>query len=254
MNELYDFELEKYRFDRNKLFKRLLQIANTKNTINLIEQKTIDKGTFLVKENQHVTGFYFILEGKIKVFNTGAQNKTQILKLASKGDIVGLSGFNSSYYWASAIAEQNVEAYFITPKNLEILLGLYNDFALLLIKALAFKARNYEIRQKHLSLFPATERIIDSLLLIASKFGIKTSNGIFIEHCTSRKDISSFASVSEANAIRTLRKLQEKEYITIAPKLIIIINKEALINQLRKYCCPNKITSTLNNCYVNSFY
>jgi len=254
MNELYDFELEKYHFDRNKLFKRLFQIANAKNIINLIEQKSINKGAFLVKENQHVTGFYFILEGKIKVFNSGANNKIQILKLASKGDIVGLSGFNSSSYWASAIAEQNVEAYFITPKNLEILLGLYNDFALLLIKALAFKARNYEIRQKHLSLFPATERIIDSLLLIASKFGMKNSNGVFIEHCTSRKDISSFAGVSEANTIRTLRKLQDKEYITIASKLITIINKEALINQLKKYCCPNNLTSTLNTCYVNSFY
>jgi len=254
MNELYDFEKKKYRFNCNALFKRLLKIAKNKDTIALIEQKTIEKGVFLVEENQHVTGFYFILSGKIKVYNSAANNKNLILKLAGKGDLIGVSAFNSSCYGASAVAEEKVEAYFITPKNLEILLGLYNDFALLLIKVLTFNARNYEIRQKHLSLFPATERIIDSILLIASKFGTKTSSGIIIEHCTSRKDISSFASVSEANAIRTLRKLQGKKYITIAPKLIIIINKEALINQLRKYCCPNKIISTLNNCYINSFY
>lgn len=221
MEELYNFEKKNYQFNRNALFKRLLKIVKNKNTITLIESKIIDKGDFLVRENQLVTGFYFILEGKIKVFNSGANNKIQILKLATKGDLIGLSAFNSAYYGASAVAEEKVEAYFITPKNLEILLGKYNDFALLLVKALAFKVRNYEIRQKHLSLLSATERVVDSLLLISAKFGLKTTEGILIEHCTSRKDISSFSSVSLENTIRTLSKLQKMSYIDIGPKIIV---------------------------------
>jgi len=234
MDELYNFEKKKYRFNCNALFKRLLKIAKNKDTIALIESKIINKGEFLVRENQLVTGFYFILSGKIKVYNSAANKKKQILKLAAKGDLIGVSAFNSSYYGASAVAEETVEAYFITPKNLEILLHKYNDFAMLLVKALAFKVRNYEVRQKHLSLLSATERVIDSLLLISSKFGVKTTEGILIEQCTSRKDIASFSSVSLENTIRTLSKLQKMNYIDIGPKIIVIKDETALINLLKK--------------------
>ncbi len=234
MDVLYNLEKKNYKFNSNALFKRLLKIAKNKNTITLIESKVIDKGGFLVRENQLVTGFYFILKGKIKVYNSAANNKSQILKLATKGDLIGLSAFNSSYYGASAKAEEKVEAYFIKPKNLEILLSKYNDFALLLVKALAVKVRNYEIRQKHLSLLSATERIIDALLLISNKFGKKTTEGILIEHCISRKDIASFSSVSLENTIRTLSKLQKMNFIDIEPKVIFIKNKPALVNLLKK--------------------
>ncbi|VAW24356.1 hypothetical protein MNBD_BACTEROID04-1403 [hydrothermal vent metagenome] len=250
MYELYNIDKANKNFEENKLFKKLLKIVQHKSTNDLIELETIKKGMFLVEENQYVTGFYFILEGRIKVFNSGVNNKKQILKLATKGDIIGLSGFNSLYYWASAFAEEDVKAYFITPKNLEILLVLFPDFTLLLVKEFAFKVRSYEIRQKHLGLFPATERIIDSLLLIASKFGSKTSNGILIEHCTSRKDISSFASVSEANTIRTLRKFQDKGYITIEKKIIIINERETLANLLKIHCCPTD-EKEKKGCYID---
>lgn len=186
----------------------------------------------MVRENQLVTGFYFILKGK--VYNSAANNKHQILKLATKGDLIGLSAFNSSYYGASAVAEEKVEAYFITPKNLEILLSKCNDFGLLLIKNLAAKVRNYEIRQKHLSLLSATERIIDALLMISKKFGVKTTEGILLEYCISRKDIASFSSVSLENTIRTLSKLQKMNFIDIGPKVIVIKNKVALVNLLKK--------------------
>ncbi|WP_291974919.1 Crp/Fnr family transcriptional regulator [Lutibacter sp.] len=234
MEELYHFKNKNYKFNQNALFKKLLKIAKDKNTASLIESKIFDKGDFLVRENQLVTGFYFILKGKIKVYNSGSKNKKQILKLAAKGDLIGISAFNSAYYGASAVAEEKVEAYFITPKNLEILLSKYNDFSLTLIKALAAKVRNYEIRQKHLSLLSATERVIDALLLISAKFGVKTTEGILIEHCTSRKDISSFSSVSLENTIRTLSKLQKMNYIDIGSKLIVIKNKLELVNLIKK--------------------
>lgn len=234
MEELYHFKNRNYKFNQNVLFKKLLKIARDKNTTSLIESQVFNKEEFLVRENQLVTGFYFILKGKIKVYNSGANNKKQILKLATKGDLIGISAFNSSYYGASAVVEEKVEAYFITPKNLEILLSKYNDFSLTLVKALAAKVRNYEIRQKHLSLLSATERVIDALLLISSKFGVKTTEGTLIEHCTSRKDISSFSSVSLENTIRTLSKLQKMNYIDIGSKVIVIKNKLELVNLLKK--------------------
>jgi len=249
MYELEDLEQKVYNLNQRKLFKQLALIANHNDTKHQVHIKLFEKGSFLVKEKQAIKGYYFVLDGKIKVYNTGANHKIQILKLACKGDIIGLSGFNSTHYWASAIAEDNVTTYFISQDNFNDFLCSHHELAILLIKSLAFKVRHYEIRQKHLSLFPATERIVDSLLLISNKFGVKTSKGIMLRHCVSRKDISSFSGVSLENTIRTLRKLKEKGYINISPGIIVIENQKALINIVKNYCCPNSHHSK-DICYI----
>ncbi len=239
MYELEGLDQKDYNINQKLLLKKLTHIAKHDDSARLIHVELFEKGSYLIKEKQAIKGFYFILDGKVKVFNTGANHKTQILRLGTRGCIIGMSAFNSSHYGASATAEDNVTSYFISQSDLKDFLSLHQDLSLLLIKTLAFKVRHYEIRQKHLSLFPATERIIDSLLLIANKFGAKTAKGIVIKHCVSRRDISSFSGVSLENTIRTLSKLQKDKYISIAPGTITIVNKEALVAILRNYCSPN---------------
>ena len=250
MYELEDLEQHDYNVNQKLLLKKLTYIANHDDSVHLVQVELFEKGSYLIREKQVVKGYYFILDGKVKVFNTAANHKTQILKLAIRGCVIGLSGFNSAHYGASALAEDDVTAYFISQSDLKDFLSLHQDLSLLLIKTLAFKVRYYEIRQKHLSLFPATERIIDSLLLTATKFGTKTPKNIIIKHCVSRRDISSFSGVSLENTIRTLRKLQKDKYITIAPGTITIENKEALVAILRNYCCPNSHHQK-GYCYIN---
>ncbi len=250
MYELEYLEQQDYNVNQSLLLKKLTYIANHDDSAHLVHIELFKKKSFIVKENQSVKGYYFILDGRIKVYNTGANNKIQILKLVTQGDIIGLSAFNSKHYSTTAVAEDNITTYFISQTNLKYFLNLHNDLVLLLIKTLAFRVRHYEVRQKHLSLFPATERIIDSLLLIASKFGVKIKEGILIEYCISRKDISSFSGVSLGNTIRTLRKLQEEKYITITLGTIVIKNKEALATILRNHCCPNSHREK-GYCYIN---
>ena len=219
MRNLNDQDLNNIHYKhRRSLNYNLKLIANNKATSHLIERKKVEKGHFLVEERKHVHGIYFILKGKMKVFNTGYEDKIQILRLASKGDIVGLSSLNASYYWSSAVAVENVEAYFINLKNLKTILKTNIKLSFLFVNALALKLQHYEMRQKYLSLFQSTERIIDVLLLTGYKFGEKTSEGLEFSACTSRKDIAAFANTSKENAIRTLSKLKSKKLILIEGK------------------------------------
>jgi CRP-like cAMP-binding protein len=250
MYELEELEQKDYNINQKLLLKKLTHIANHDDSAHLVHVELFEKGSYLIREKQAIKGYYFILDGKVKVFNTAANHKIQILKLVGIGDIIGLSGFNSAHYWASAIAEDSVSAYFISQDNFNDFLDSHHELAILLIKSLAFEVRYYEIRQKHLSLFPATERIVDSLLLIAKKFGTKTSKNIIIKHCISRRDISSFSGVSLENTIRTLSKLQKDKYITIAPGTITIENKKTLVGILKNHCCPNSHYQE-GYCYIN---
>ncbi|MDP2089398.1 MAG: Crp/Fnr family transcriptional regulator [Flavobacteriaceae bacterium] len=238
----------------SRLNNQLKLLAQNKDTSYLISIKNLENGSFLAEENKAVNGIYFILKGKVKVFNTEMNQKTKIFRLASSGDIVGFSSLNSVNYWSSAIAIENVEAYFINLKSLRYILKNNSKLSFLFINALALKLHHYEMRQRYLNLFPAQERVIEILLLTANKFGNANRYGIEITDCISRKEIASFANTSTENAIRSHRSLNSKNYISIVGKKIIIKNKEALINQLKQYCCANNLKVGVHTCYLDLFY
>ena len=110
------------------------------------------------------------------------------------------------------------------------------------------------MRQKHLSLLPASERVIDALLLTAYKFGVTSDQGIEISSGTSRKDLASFANTSSEKAIRTLSYLKSIRHIEICGKKIVIKNKDGLINLLSKQLDNVEESNNLKVFYPNLFY
>ena len=174
--------------------------------------------------------------------------------MLSNSDIVGISSLNSPYYWASAIVVDNVVAYFINHKNLKTILKSNNKICILFLHEFSSRLRYYEIRQKHLSLLPASERIIDAILLTAYKFGkIIGEEEIQISTCTSRKDLAEFANTSVEQSIRTLKILKEKNYISINGKSIIIRKKEELIAQLKQYYDSEKLLDNFSSIVIFCF-
>lgn len=228
-------------------------LANNKTTSHLISIQKLEKGFFLAEENKTVQGIYYILKGKVKIYNTEIDLKTKIFRLASKGDIVGFSSLNAANYWSSAVALDEVSAYFINIKSLKYILKNNTKLSLLFVNSLVLKLHESEIRQRYLNLFPATERVIEALLLIASKFGEVTENGLEISYCTARHEIASLANVSKENTIRILSTLISKNYISSERKKITIKNKEELINQLKQFCCLHKLPDA-KTCYLDLFY
>jgi CRP-like cAMP-binding protein len=250
---MYNLNDENYK-QRRRLYNELKLISKHKDTSHLISTNNIVKGSFLAEENKPVNGIYFILQGKVKVFNIGVDQKIKISRLVSYRDIIGLSSLNSSYYSSNAVVVESGQAYFINLKNLKYLLKNNNKLSNLLVNSLSMKLRHYEMRQKHLSIFPATERIIDVLLLIAHKFGETTNQGLEISTCTSRKDIAAFANTSPEKAIRTLSLLKSKKHIAIEGKKIIIKDKKTLINAISKYIFTSNESTSLNLSYSDIFY
>jgi len=247
-------ELTNQNFKQSRsLYYNLKLLANNKETSHLISIQKLEKRFFLAEENKPVQGIYFILKGKVKIYNTEINQKTKIFSLAAKGDIIGLSSLNATNYWSSAVALDEVSAYFINTNNLKYILKNNSELSLLFIDALALKLHDDEIRQWYLNLFPAPERVIEALLLIASKFGEVTESGIEISDCIVRGEIASLANVSVENTIRIVSTLNLKNYILVEHKKIIIKNREELINQLKQFCCLHKLPNA-KTCYFDVFY
>jgi CRP-like cAMP-binding protein len=238
---------------RRNLLRTFKLIAKHEDTANLISIKTFNKGDYLIEESKSAHGVFFIIEVKVKVFSIGLNQKSNILRFVSKGDMVGLSSLNSSYFWASAIVMEQAKVYYISLEHLHFILTNNIKLSILLINKLSDKLCHYKIRQKHLTLFPATERIIDALLLIAYKFGETTNRGIEIYVGTARKDIANYANTSAEFAIRALSDLNSKNYITLTGKMIIINKKEILIDKLKQVCNKNNLSNGLGYSYPDFF-
>ena len=239
---------------KRSLSHNLKLLKDYKETSKLVTIKTFKKGTILFKERHPVNGVYFILDGIVKIYNECNARKQNTLRFVTKGDIVGISSLNSSYYMASAVVVKPTKAYFINQKNLKSILKENGKLNFILVNFLSMKLRFQEIRHKHLSLFLAEDRIIDALLLTAYKFGEKTKEGLEISIGAARKDIASLASTSTEKVIRTISTLNRQKVISKKGRHIIINDEKKLLANLTKYFkLPEGITEN-NLSYPNLFY
>ncbi len=228
-------------------------LAQNSKTKHLFYTNYYYKDDILVEQGKEVDGIYFIIKGKIKIFNV-ENLKSTILRLGSTGDIVGLSSLNFEYYWTSIAALDNVEAYFISRKNLKNILKDKPKLAFLLINYLSLNLQYFELRHKHNSLFSAKGKITEALLLIANEFGKNTEQGIELMECVQRKELAALANTTYETVIRVLKKIELKGAIKIENHKIIIKDKEYLLKSLKKQCNLSEDSKSNACSYLDLLY
>ena len=87
------------------------------------------KGETIFRENEPVTGIYFVTEGTVKVHKQWGTEKEIILRFAQRGDILGHRGLGQeTVYPISATAIEPVHACFIDLGFFETSLKVNQDF------------------------------------------------------------------------------------------------------------------------------
>lgn len=195
-------------------------------------------GQGIFYENNMVSGFYFIYEGKVKEFTIGKKNKQQIIRLASSGEIIGLRPYDETNYRMSCIALSDATLCLIEKELFFDALRENVDLAMGLINFYAHQAADMEIRQIHLSQLSAAERIADALLLIKEKFGKKIEKGFYLDVNFSRQDIADLAGIAKEEAIRVLSVFNKQKLIELQKKnTIVIYNYRKLMKMVLEDCC-----------------
>ena len=87
------------------------------------EKKIYNKGKYLLKNGEQVSGVFCIQKGAVKIFKKGVRNKEFIMWIAGKGDVVGVNSFvNEDTYSFSAAALNETSLCFVPTHDLKILL------------------------------------------------------------------------------------------------------------------------------------
>ncbi len=188
------------------------------------------KGDIITKEGTEIKEFLYLKSGLLKVYKTGADNKTQIIRIAGAADFISLlSMFSNDRYKYSIAAIEDTTVCIVDSEKIKTLARENGEFALELMKRMSYTYdeiidTTYRIRQKHLR-----GRIAYILLYFAQK--IYRQNRF--ELPVSRREIAELINMTTENVIRILSEFKKDGIIGIDGKMIDIIDIERL-EQIKK--------------------
>lgn len=205
-----------------------------KIALNEVEQyaikNTFKKGQTLFVEGAPTYGVYCISSGNIKITKVDPNGKETIVRLASKGDILGhRSVFSNQPYLATATALEDTTACFIDKKYILKLVQKETSVAIDIISRLGKDMGEAEKKIASFHQKNVRERLAEFLLILKDGHGVQCSDGkISLDIKLTREEMASIIGSATETLIRFMSELKDKGYIEQKGKRIFITNVEGL--------------------------
>lgn len=217
--------------DSTNCFIRAFTGADWRKKVNS-ERLTISlrKGDTLFKEGGPVLGIFFIYKGKVKVYNTGAQKRTQIVRFANTGSIVGHRGFGTlNHYPIGASALEDSIVCFI-PRQLFFDTLVDNPpLTMELLNFYADELRRTEHKLLSLSQMTVKQKLAECMLTLGEIYGTQTIDGAtFLNVKLSRQEYADVIGSSIEEVIRTISQMKKEGLIVADGKGIGMSDPEKL--------------------------
>ena len=217
-------DIEKY-LKKTSLFNGLnsFQLARLGRAIAI---KSYKKDALIFSEGDPASGFYIVVEGKVKVYKLSAQGKEYIMNVFTSGQTIAeVTVFSGKDYPAYAQAITNSTLLFLPKLQLLDILREYPEIALRMLAALSERQRRFAETIEDLSLRDVSCRLAKYLLNLA---GEKKSNTFSLDMQKSELALK-LATIPETLS-RNLKKLKNKKLISLKDNRVTILNKSALQN------------------------
>lgn len=206
-----------------KVLKReeLAQISESKST------RSLKKGEVIFNEGDRLDGVYCVRSGVSKVTKSSTNGKDQIIKLASKGDLLGQrSILVDEHSNLGAVALHDMEVCFI-PKS--VMESSIDDNAQFMKAALQFMANELKIADNviaDMAQKSVEQRLASALLYLEDQFGVDEQG--YLSLLLTREDIAGMVGTAKEVCIRKLATFKKKDWIATNGKLIKILDQKAL--------------------------
>ncbi len=217
-----EIDIEKY-LKKTSLFNCLngFQIARLGRAIAI---KSYKKDALIFSEGDPASGFYIVVEGKVKVYKLSAGGKEYIMNVFSSGQTIAeVTVFSGQDYPAYAQAVTNSTLLFLPKLQLLDILREYPEIALRMLAALSQRQRKFAEMIEDLSLRDVSCRLAKYLLNLA---GEKKSNTFSLDMQKSELALK-LATIPETLS-RNLKKLKIRKLIALKDNRVTILNPESL--------------------------
>jgi len=193
----------------------LLKIANCKSSY------TIKKGEPIFEEGESVNGIFCIKDGVCKLSKLSPNGKDQIVKLVSKGELLGQrSMISDEPVNLSAIALEDMEVCFIPKTEIMGLFNQNNNFSMNVMKAICGDLKEADDHMVNMAQKTVKERLAETLLYLKDTFG--TNDDQSLKTQLSREELASMIGTATESCIRLLSDFNKNGLIEIKGKKIFL--------------------------------
>lgn len=199
----------------------LKRISDTKVT------KSIKKGDALFQEGEKLNGVFCVRNGVSKLSKMSDNGKDQIVKIATKGELLGQrSVITEEITNLSATALNDMEVCYISKNHLHENISNNIEFTKATLLKIADDLKFAEDKIINMAQKNVKQRIAETLRYLSKNFG--TDEDGYIAMTLTREDISNIVGTAKEACIRTLTSFKKEGWITTDGKRIKIEDDKAL--------------------------
>ena len=198
--------------------------------IKLSDCKTshiIKKGEVIFEEGENVNGIYCIKDGVCKLTKLSANGKDHIVKLVTKGELLGQrSMISDEPVNLSAVALEDMQVCFIPKSEVMGYFDKNNQFSMNVMKSICGDLKEADDHMVNLAQKTVKERLAETLLYLNDTFGKNEDNSLKVQ--LSRDELASIIGTATESCIRLLSDFKKLGLIELIGKKIVLKDINAL--------------------------
>ncbi|PVX47076.1 CRP-like cAMP-binding protein [Flavobacterium sp. 103] len=201
----------------------LIKIAECKTS------KTIKKGETIFAEGENVNGIFCVKDGICKMTKLSPNGKDQIVKLVTKGELLGQrSMISDEPANLSAIALEDMQVCFIPKTEILGFFDKNNQFSMNVMKTICGDLKLADDHMVNMAQKSVKERLAETLIYLHETFGTNTDKTLKVQ--LSRDELASMIGTATESCIRLLSDFNKLGLIELVGKKIVLKD----INKLKK--------------------
>lgn len=186
-------------------------------------------GEIIFSEGDACEGLYVVQAGSVKIFNTSAGGREQVLHIEKAGNsLAELPVFDGGNYPASAAALEKCALLFISKKDFRALCLERPEMSLKVLKVVSSRLRRLVGIIEELSFTTVRNRLASWLIQQANDKGQKTSSGIELTLSVNNQELAFQIGTVRELVSRNLSQFQSQGILKIAGRKVIIRDVSAL--------------------------
>ncbi|RKS92436.1 CRP-like cAMP-binding protein [Flavobacterium limicola] len=187
----------------------------------------IKKGEVIFEEGENVNGIYCIKDGVCKLTKLSANGKDHIVKLVTKGELLGQrSMISDEPVNLSAVALEDMQVCFIPKSEVMGYFDKNNQFSMNVMKSICGDLKEADDHMVNLAQKTVKERLAETLLYLNDTFGKNEDNSLKVQ--LSRDELASIIGTATESCIRLLSDFKKLGLIELTGKKIVLKDINAL--------------------------
>ena len=199
----------------------LKKVSDSKTT------RILKKGESIFGEGEKLNGVYCVRDGVSKLSKLSPNGKDQIVKLATKGSVLGQrSVITEEIANLSATAVNDMEVCFIPKDSIVGTLNSNPNFAVEVLRHMAHDLKEADDVIVNMSQKTVRQRVAEAIIYLQDNFGVDDKG--FLKLILSREEIANIVGTATESAIRIISEFKKLGLIKTSGKKIGVADSKKL--------------------------